>query len=490
MGHFKLNLISALCVSALTLSGCHNSHDSSSVQPTPVTPTPIATSALSGTAATGKPITGANVVLNCGGDVTANATTDANGAFSTSVATANLPCVATISGGSLPAGETLHSMTTTTGDKVLLNITPLSDLVLIKALQAGGVDASAWLAHPVVTNLPDAKALATAIDAIKTALTAKGYTWPTTENFSPITSSIAPATVTDAYDALLESLASALTAAGSSYPQLVSSFIGGGSFPAVTTPTPTPTPTPTSLFTAATALALSDALTGEAGNYDASVSNCKTGVPTDPNSFLPDFNKGTSVSALGFSIDATGALSFAGTTDSFLAGELHVYNDGKQEVVINAFTSGISLRTDTTAQNLTQSKTGGTTGCIVAANTIEQFRTAVDPSTRLKKIFGHGLSLVCGSKHILLNDQGQFSVNDAAFKSFDFNTEKASGSFFPSSATYTEQRFKNEDGSVSEQFNIAVFMPITLGDGTLSIDVNNLAVTGVSLGASACSAGN
>ncbi len=486
MGNFKQNIMTAVCLSAITLTGCNNSDDNSATaQPTPVVPTPVASSAVSGTAATGKPITGANVVLTCGGGVTAKATTDANGAFNSTVVTANLPCAATISGGSLPAGETLHSVTTTTGDHVQLNITPLSDIVLIKALQAGGVDASAWLAHPVATNLPDAKAISTAIAALKVALTAQGYTWPTTANFSPITSAIAPATVTDAYDALLESLASALKASGSSYPQLISSVIGGGSFPALTT-----TPPPASGFTAATAIGLTDALTGVAGNYDSSVSSCKTGVPTDPNSFLPDFSKGTSVAALSFAIGTTGTLSFAGTTDNYLAGDLHVYNDGKQEVVINSFTSGVSLRTDTTTQNLTQSKTGATTGCIVAANTIDKFRTAVDPSTRLKKIFGHGLSLVCGTKHIVLNDQGQFSVNGAASTSFDFNTEKAAGSFFPSSATYLEQRFMNEDGSVSQQFNIAVFMPITLGDGTLSIDVNNLAVTGVSLGGLSCTAGS
>ena len=68
--------------------------------------------------------------------------------------------------------------------------------------------------------------------------------------------------------------------------------------------------------------------------------------------------------------------------------------------------------------------------------------------------------------------------------------EKAAGSFFPSTATYIEQRFKNEDGSVSKQFNIAVFMPVTLGDGTLSIEVDNLVVTGATLGGIACSAGN
>jgi hypothetical protein len=88
------------------------------------------------------------------------------------------------------------------------------------------------------------------------------------------------------------------------------------------------------------------------------------------------------------------------------------------------------------------------------------------------------------------DDQGQFNVDAAAFKSFDFNTEKAAGSFFPSSASYIEQRFKNENGSVSQQFNIAVFMPVTLGDGTLSIEVDNLVVTNVGLGGIACSAGN
>jgi len=118
-----------------------------------------------------------------------------------------------------------------------------------------------------------------------------------------------------------------------------------------------------------------------------------------------------------------------------------------------------------------------------------QFRDAVEPSTRLKKIFGNGLSLVCGTKHVLINKQGQISVNGSTPANFDFAAEKASGSFFPSTATYNEQRFKNEDGSASSQFDVSLFMPVTLGDSPLTIEVNNLTVTAATLGAS-CTAGS
>lgn len=222
MNHFKYKLISALCLSTLALTGCNDDNTSNST---------TSTTNVSGTAAVGAAITGANVVLNCGGSSTFNTTTNTNGVFNVTVPTANLPCAASISGGSLPAGQTLHSVTTTAGANVTVNVNPLTDLVLIKALQAGGVDAAAWLAHPVSTNLPTAAAITTASNAIKTALIAKGYAYPTSANFNPITSAMTPASPTDTYDSLLDALAAAITTAGSTYPQLVTSFIGGGSFP-------------------------------------------------------------------------------------------------------------------------------------------------------------------------------------------------------------------------------------------------------------------
>lgn len=243
MNRFKYNFISALCISALTLTvtGCNDDDNNSSTPPTP----PSASTKITGTAAVGAAIAGANVTLNCGGGSNANTTTNTSGVFNASVPTASLPCAASVSGGSLPTGQTLHSVTTTTGSNVTLNVNPLTDLVLIKALQASGVDAAAWLTKPVATNLPTTAAIAAASAALKIALTAKGYTWPATANFDPITSAILPATPTDAYDSLLDALGSAFVAAATTYPQFVSSFIGGGSFPvAPTTPPVTPPVTP------------------------------------------------------------------------------------------------------------------------------------------------------------------------------------------------------------------------------------------------------
>ena len=278
MSHFKYNLISALCISVLTLTvtGCHDDDNNSSITQPPST----ASTKITGTAAVGAAIAGANVALNCGGGSNANTTTNTNGVFNATVPTASLPCAASVSGGSLPAGQTLHSVTTTTGSNVTLNVNPLTDLVLIKALQASGVDAAAWLIKPVATSLPTTTAIAAASAALKAALTAKGYTWPTTANFDPITSAISPATPTDAYDSLLDALGSAFVAAATTYPQFVSSFIGGGSFPvAPTTPPVIPPVTPTTISASGsitTANTKSPNFSPNANGFEISVSDDET----------------------------------------------------------------------------------------------------------------------------------------------------------------------------------------------------------------------
>jgi hypothetical protein len=267
MGRFNYNLISAVCIGALALSGCNGVDENNLNQNTPAPSAP--TSTLSGTAAVGQAVSGAHVLLTCGGGHSYTATTNTGGVYSAKVRTDSLPCAASISGGTLPAGVTLHSVTTTNGPQVVLNITPLTDLALIKALQHGSVDASTWLAHPVATNLPDAAAIASATAALKAAFIAKGYAWPTAANFNPITSTLSPAVTTDLYDALLDALDAALTAAASDYRQLVSSFIGGGSLPTAPS-TPPVTGAATCASIGKPKAALSD-LAAFVGNYQVKI---------------------------------------------------------------------------------------------------------------------------------------------------------------------------------------------------------------------------
>ncbi len=280
MGRFNYNLISAVCVGALALTGCHDTDDSTLAAnpPTPSAPT----STVSGTAAVGQAVSGAHVVLTCGGGHTYGKaapliTTNSGGVYTAKVRTDSLPCAAAVSGGTLPAGVTLHSVTTTNGAQVPLNITPLTDLVLIKALQHGSVDAASWLAHPVATNLPNAEAIASATAALKTAFTAKGYVWPTTPNFNPLTSKLTPELASDLYDTLLDALGRALNAAASDYPALVSSFIGGGSLPTAPVLTPPSEPLTCASITKPKA-ALSD-LTPFVGTYQVKIGSSTTATP-------------------------------------------------------------------------------------------------------------------------------------------------------------------------------------------------------------------
>ncbi len=277
MAQFRYKMISAICLGALALSGCNdNNEDNPAVAPTPAVPT----SNVSGTAATGRAVVGAHVVLSCGAGQTFGASapfiiTNSSGVFTTSVPTDSLPCAATVRGGTLPAGVTLHSVTTSNGASVALNITPLTDLVLIKALQKNSVDVAMWLKTPVATNLPSAALIASATAELKAALAAKGYTWPTTANFSPITSAISPAVASDVYDALLEALSAALTAAASDYPKLVDSVIAGGSLP--TAPLP-PVSGATCASISKPKAALSD-LTAFVGTYQVKIGSSTTTTP-------------------------------------------------------------------------------------------------------------------------------------------------------------------------------------------------------------------
>lgn len=113
--------------------------------------------ALDGVAATGAALANRAVSVKCTGGETAAATTDARGAFRLEVNTPSLPCLLEVDAGS--AGR-LHGYTAAPGR---VNVTPLTELILARALRAnpGTAFASA-----------DDRTIATARDNLAAATTA------------------------------------------------------------------------------------------------------------------------------------------------------------------------------------------------------------------------------------------------------------------------------------------------------------------------------
>lgn len=114
---------------------------------------------LSGTAATGAPIANATVTVRCVNAVPVTVTTTDAGRWSADLSeSVAFPCLVTVSGGSLPAGASLHSLAVAAGH---VNVTPLTDLVLAKAAQASpstleSASASADALGALALHLPSA----------------------------------------------------------------------------------------------------------------------------------------------------------------------------------------------------------------------------------------------------------------------------------------------------------------------------------------------
>jgi hypothetical protein len=451
--------LASLAVLIPLLSACGGSSSSSSNN---------GSSSISGTAATGLAISGGTVTAHCvSGSVTGTTATD--GSYTLNLGGGQTPpCILQVTKAGTPT-ITLYGYATAAGHS---NITPITDMVLSKALADS--PAVAFNAFDSADASTINGALVAAKAYVNTQLTSAGLGTP---SIDPLTGTF---TVGDANDSILDALGTALASAGHTIDDLRTTAAGG-------TALTTLTGGGSGGFTAATAYPYTGLYGSLMGNYDSSLSSCKTGVPTNPNTFLPDFTQGTAASNLGFSIDINGNLTFAGITTSNEAGSLNISNNGEKQIVFTDYISGISLRTDTTAQSLTLQTAGGTTGCIVGASTQVQFKN-IDPSTRLKKIFGNGLSLVCGAKHIRFTTEGLISVDDSTPAPFDFAAENTSN-FFPSTATYLEQRFTSEGGGASKEFGLTIFMPVTFGPSPMVINVNALTVTDVMLGGTTCTAG-
>lgn len=120
---------------------------------------------LSGTAATGLALANANVEIRCAAG-TGSATTDASGAYSTSIAGAALPCMIRVTGAAggvavvlhsvAEAGSTANNVTTATA-----NVTPLTEIIVARlaaALPSASFDAFGSGSTVSTTQLTEATA--------------------------------------------------------------------------------------------------------------------------------------------------------------------------------------------------------------------------------------------------------------------------------------------------------------------------------------------
>lgn len=154
---------------------------------------------LSGLAATGAGIANATVSAKCASGAPLGGTTDANGNYTLVLNGRSLPCMVQASGGT-PA-VTLHSFAQVAGR---VNITPVTDLIVAKALGADPATTFAGYAAANGTSLEAGLSAAqTYVASQLSAITGANIADPLTGAFS----------VGDADDKILDTLGHALTAA-------------------------------------------------------------------------------------------------------------------------------------------------------------------------------------------------------------------------------------------------------------------------------------
>lgn len=213
----KLGLIGAIGALALAVAGCDDDESGPSA-------------ALSGTAAVGAPIVGGAITVNCAGT-----TTDITGITTDSLGNYSVPNSAMTDIGAVPP----CAMKITLGPTVLfslaqakgrVNITPLTNLVVERAIVSSGAGASAnaWFtAGADFTSVTDTvidDAVGDIEDALMTA------TGETSVPFNVFTTKF-KADSESTYDVWLDSFAQAITDAGTTYAALVSSFTSSGTLP-------------------------------------------------------------------------------------------------------------------------------------------------------------------------------------------------------------------------------------------------------------------
>ena len=189
-----LRLLAGALISAVVigLAGCGSGGSSTS--------TPAATPTITGLAATGAALANATVTAKCTSGAAVSGTTGADGTFSLELAGGQTPpCMVEVTSGAV----TLHGYASSAGH---INVTPLTELVISKAL--GSDPATAFGGFDSATGSTIENGLAAAKTYVDTEVTKLAGA---TQSVDPLTGEFK---VGDANDKVLETLKTALTAAG------------------------------------------------------------------------------------------------------------------------------------------------------------------------------------------------------------------------------------------------------------------------------------
>lgn len=198
-------------LAAVALAACGGGSDE------PTGPPPAASLSLSGTAATGAAIAAQSVEARCAAG-TGTATSAADGRYTISITGGALPCVLRVS---TVAGAALHSVALGTGSSATANLTPLTDLVLIRLL--GASPATLWSDFSAA-KVP-AAAVGTAAAAVVALLKPSGADFSAIgDPFSAPLVAAAGTTAGNAYDQALDALKARLDATGTSLADLGASI--------------------------------------------------------------------------------------------------------------------------------------------------------------------------------------------------------------------------------------------------------------------------
>ena len=203
----KFSVLTLTAALAVALSACGGGGGSS-----PSTPGVT----LSGTAATGAAIKLAPVSIKCAVGTVTGTTAD-DGTFSLTVPNGNLPCMLQVT--STDGATVLYSVADGTGTgTATANITPLTDLVVAKALGGTGTPSDAFAGYAPATSNPLPSANLT---SAKTAVTA-ALSSVISITSDPLTTTFK---VGDATDDKLELLKAALTTANTTLAQLENAVV-------------------------------------------------------------------------------------------------------------------------------------------------------------------------------------------------------------------------------------------------------------------------
>ena len=211
-------------LAAAALAGCGGG-GTAATTPTPlVTPSALT---LTGTAATGRAWGGATLTAKCASG-TGTATTNADGSYTVSVSGGALPCIVKVTGAD---GKVLHSVAEGSGSTAIVNISPLTELIVIQAAGGSAADLFSSFDAAAQAKLTSA-ALASATTALATAL----QSVVNLSGINPIKDVLVAANgniAGNALDQKLDTLVAALAAAKLTVAELGTAIVNNGAAAAV-----------------------------------------------------------------------------------------------------------------------------------------------------------------------------------------------------------------------------------------------------------------